>query len=104
MEISKLMEQRVAKLVPQSTAQSAPLPLKWVYDYKYNKQGYVERFKARLCVRGDRQPVTGRETYAATLAARTFRTLVAVYAKFGLAIRQYDMEGAFTYSWLDEDI
>ena len=64
----------------------------------------MERFKARLCVRGDRQPVTGRETYAATLVARTFRILIAVCAKFGLIMKQYDVEGAFTYSWLDEDV
>ena len=64
----------------------------------------MERFKARLCVRGDRQLVTGRETYAATLTARTFRTLIAVCAKFGLIIRQYNIEGAFIYSWLNKDV
>lgn len=29
------------------------LPLKWVFTYKFNKEGYLVRFKARMCVRGD---------------------------------------------------
>jgi len=81
-----------------------PLPLKWVYDYKLNKNGKLRAYKARLCVRGDLQPDHGRDTYAATLAARTFRVLAAIGAKFGLEIKQYDIESAFMDPDLDEDV
>lgn len=29
-----------------------PLPLKWVFTYKYDTGGYLLKFKARICVRG----------------------------------------------------
>jgi hypothetical protein len=44
------------------------LPLKWVFKYKFNSNGYLQKLKARLCVHGDLQ-ITKEETYAATLVA-----------------------------------
>jgi len=68
------------------------------------KHGFLIRFKARLCVRGDLQLPNNKETYAATLAGRTFRVLMAITAKFDLETRQLDAVNAFTNSFLDEDI
>jgi len=61
------------------------LPLKWVFKYKFDSDGYLQKLKARLCVRGDLQ-VTEEETYAVTLAARIFRALIAIAAAFDLEI------------------
>jgi hypothetical protein len=54
-------------------------------------------------VRGDFQ-TTANETYAATLAARTFRALMALAAAFNLELRQYDATNAFINTLLDEEI
>ena len=43
-------------------------PLKWVFKYKFNSNGYLQKLKAQLCVYGDLQ-VTEKETYIATLVA-----------------------------------
>jgi hypothetical protein len=59
------------------------LPLKWVFLYKFNKDGYLYKFKARLVVRGDLQHKY-RDIYAATLVARVFRLLIAIAAAFSL--------------------
>jgi hypothetical protein len=80
------------------------LPLTWVFTYKYDSQGYLTRFKARLCVRGDLQPTNSLETYASTLTARSLRTLLAIAARFNLQTRQLDAVNAFTNSQLDEVI
>ncbi|KAF1981925.1 hypothetical protein K402DRAFT_312380, partial [Aulographum hederae CBS 113979] len=40
--------------------------------------GYLLRFKARICVRGDLQNEPGNDVYAATGAYRTFRILMAL--------------------------
>jgi hypothetical protein len=78
------------------------LPLIWVFTYKFDTDGFLIKFKARLCVRGDLQELTHQDTYAATLAARTFRILMAITAAFDLEVRQYDAVNAFTNSVLDE--
>ena len=60
----------------------------WVYTYKTDKQHRLVKIKARLVVRGDQQRKGLQEdTYAATLAARSFRTLMAITARFNLEAR-----------------
>jgi hypothetical protein len=81
-----------------------PLPLKWVFTYKFDKDGYLDRYKARICVRGDLQPPTEKDKYAATLAARIFRALIAIMARFGLKAVQLDAVNAFINARLDETV
>ncbi|KAL3712549.1 hypothetical protein TMatcc_001248 [Talaromyces marneffei ATCC 18224] len=61
--------------------------------------------KARLVVRGDQEKRDDmRDTYAATLAARSFRTFMAIAARFDLELKQYDAVNAFVNAKLDEEI
>ncbi|KAF3352311.1 Cholinesterase [Verticillium dahliae VDG1] len=80
------------------------LGLTWVWKYKVDSTGYVTKFKARLCVRGDQQPKNEMETYASTLAAKTFRTLMAICAEFDLDTHQLDAVNAFPNAHLDETV
>jgi hypothetical protein len=70
------------------------LPLMWVFTYKFDEDGYLYKFKARLVVRGDLQQNYG-DTYAATLAAKIFRCVIALAAAFDLELYQYDVLNAF---------
>ena len=85
--------------VPES---AVILPLMWVWTYKFDENDCLERYKARLCVRGDYWKNAEQETYAATLATRVFRTLMAIAAYFDLDIFQLDAVSAFTNADLDE--
>jgi hypothetical protein len=77
----------------------------WVYVYKFNKHGFFRKCKARLVVRGDQQPKNGQdETYAATLAGRSFRALIAIAARFDLEMKQFDAVNAFVNATLDETV
>ena len=78
------------------------LPLKWVWDYKADNNGYLVRYKARLCVRGDLELPSAEDNYAATLAYKTFRAVMAITAVFGLETRQYDAVNAFLNAELKE--
>jgi hypothetical protein len=69
--------------VPQG---KLPIPLMWVFSYKFDSDGYVLKYKARILVRGDLQ-VTMAETAATTLASRTFHTLIAIITALGLVVR-----------------
>lgn len=80
------------------------LPVKWVFTYKFDEEGYLIKAKARICVRGDLQILDREDTAAATLAARTFRTLMAIAAAFDLDMKQFDATNAFINSWLDEEV
>jgi hypothetical protein len=75
------------------------LPLLWVFKYKLDSEGYLTKYKARICVRGDLQ-TTAEDTYAATLAIRIFRALMAIAAYFNMEVRQYDAVNAFTNAQL----
>jgi len=97
-ELHDLPKRGTWRLIERSAAQAAPLPLKWVFDYKFDQDGYLRRCKARICVRGDLQEDDGLETYAATLAAKTFRVMMAVTARYDLDVRQFDVSNAFLYS------
>jgi hypothetical protein len=77
--------------------------LTWVFKYKFDTNGYLKKFKARICVRGDLQS-TEQNMYAATLTARTFRALMAISAMFDLETRQYDAVNAFVNSKIHEEV
>ena len=100
-EYRDLERRHTFRPVPK-TQSLKPLPLMWVFTYKFDTEGYLTKYKARLCVRGDLQDPTHLDTYATTLAARLFRTLIAIMAAFDLEARQYDAVNAFANSLLDE--
>ena len=75
----------------------------WVYVYKFDKAGWLVKCKARLVVRGDQQRrENGADTYAATLAGRSFKALLAIATRFDLELIQYDAVNAFVHAKLDE--
>jgi hypothetical protein len=77
-------------LTPQITSQTV-LPLQWVFIYKFDTDGYLLKYKARICVRGDLQPQSNlHDTYAATLAAKVLRFLIAIIAYFDLETVQLE--------------
>ncbi|SLM34980.1 Reverse transcriptase, RNA-dependent DNA polymerase [Lasallia pustulata] len=78
-----------------------PIPTRWVYKNKYDEPGFFVKHKARPCARGDLQtPI--QDTFAATLAARIFRALMAIVAAFDLETRQLDAVNALANSPIDE--
>lgn len=102
-EYDALVEHSTFQSVPKSQVHSKILPLLWVFTYKFDSDGFLIKYKARICVRGDLQS-TEQDTYAATLACRTFRALMAITAVFDLEIVQLDAINAFLNSELNEQV
>jgi hypothetical protein len=97
LELSNLEARKCWRVVPSVPAeQTMPLPLKWVFTYKTDADGYLTRCRSRIVVRGDMQEEsTIMSTYAATLAARSFRIGCAIAAHFDLEMKQFDVVNAF---------
>jgi hypothetical protein len=104
-EITDLRKQETFTSVLDSSVRSFVIPLMWVFTYKFDDNGYLVKYKARLVVRGDLQRYSIHdETYAATLASKTFRALMAITAYFDLDTEQLDAINAFTNSRIDEEV
>jgi hypothetical protein len=93
-EFRALLEKGTFEYIEKSKVDNDPLPLMWVFTYKFDQDGYLLKHKARLVARRDLQ-YTAEDTYAATLAAQTFRAIMALVAAFDLDTRQYNAVNAF---------
>ena len=73
------------------------LPGTWAFKVKRFPDGLVKKFKARFCVRGDRQKhgVNYWETWAPVVSWTTIRTVMILAAKEGLVSAQCDITAAF---------
>ena len=104
-EIETLRRKETFSQVPiPNTRTIQILPLKWVFTYKFDADGVLEKFKARICVRGDLQWMTPEEKRAATLAVKTARAVFALVAAFDLDMTQRDVVNAFLNSILQDEV
>ncbi|KAI2732946.1 hypothetical protein CBS147339_9998 [Penicillium roqueforti] len=104
-EIETLRRKETFSQVPTpNTKGTQILPLKWVFTYKFDADGVLEKFKARICVRGDLQWMTTDEKRAATLAVKTARAIFALVAAFDLDMKQRDVVNAFLNSILQSEV
>ncbi|KAF5203380.1 Reverse transcriptase family protein, partial [Thalictrum thalictroides] len=102
-EYNALLAKNTIQPVKQTNSMH-PIPLKWVFTYKFDEAGYLLKFKARICVRGDLQAKSEEDNYAATLAFQIFRLLVAIITYFDLETIQVDAVNAFCNSPLDDEV
>eukprot|EP00956_Cyclotella_meneghiniana_P012674 scaffold18024_cov31-Cyclotella_meneghiniana.AAC.1 len=79
------------------------LPSKWALKLKRFPDGLVKKFKARFCVRGDRQieGVDFFETWAPVVQWTTVRSMMTLAAKMDLQSAQADITAAFVHAPLD---
>lgn len=100
LEINKTWD--LCDLPPNKTA----LGSQWVYKTKFNSDGSVERYKARLVSLGNNQ-VEGEdytETFAPLVKMTTVRTLLRLVAANQWEMYQMDVHNAFLHSDLDEEV
>ncbi|KAI3633889.1 hypothetical protein MIR68_008221 [Amoeboaphelidium protococcarum] len=82
------------------------LPCKWVFKIKRKADGTIDRYKARLVIKGFRQ-IPGsdyNETFSPVVRLTIIRMMLALAAKFDLDIYQVDVSTAFLNGDLEEEI
>ena len=83
-----------------------PIDCKWIYKIKFQPNGTIERYKARLVARGDKQ-IKGKDykyTFSPVARFTTIRTLIAIAAAKHWSIQQVDINNAFLHGYISEDI
>jgi hypothetical protein len=83
-----------------------PLSTRWVYTVKHDEHNEIQRWKARLVVKGfmQREGIDFNETFAPTVGIKTIKYMFAMAAELDLEIMQIDFDTAFLYASLDEEI
>jgi len=78
----------------------------WIYKTKYNSDGTIERYKARLVVLGNNQ-IEGedyKETSAPVVKMTTVRALLRLVAANQWEVYQMDVHNAFLHGDLEEEV
>eukprot|EP00894_Picocystis_sp_ML_P005030 jgi/Pico_ML_1/55547/g1218.t1 len=93
---------RLVTLPPGRT----PLTTTWVFKVKTDGDGQVERYKARLCVRGfeQRAGVDFHEVFAPTSGKVAQRAFLTYAALVNYEVQQVDIKTAFLNAELNEEI
>ena len=83
-----------------------PIGVKWIYRTKLNADGSINKYKARLVVKGYAQVfgVDFSETFAPVARLDTIRLLLALSAQKGWKVYQLDVKSAFLNGYLQEEI
>ncbi|KAF0693150.1 Aste57867_15847 [Aphanomyces stellatus] len=92
--------------MPRTSLVRKPLKTTWVFRVKENSDGTIERFKARLVVKGCLQ-VNGLdydEVFAPVMRLESLRTLLAIANARDLPVDQMDIDTAFLNGTLGEII
>ena len=84
---------------------SKPIRCKWVFAKKFNHDGSLNKYKARLVAMGNTQKhgIDYNETFAPTMALKSFRTLIALATAQGFPVYQADVPTAFIQGTLPVD-
>ena len=105
------MDQEMATLEKAGTWCTVPRPSgknvvgsKWVFHIKHKADGSVDKYKARLVARGFTQVygVDYFNTYSPVARLTSFRTILAVAARYNWDIESFDFIGAYLNGKLDD--
>ena len=106
-EYKALLDNNTWDLV-EISPQTKTIGTRWVYVVKYDQDGNVERYKARLVAQGFTQKLGinygEHEVYAPVASFPTIRLLIAIAIKMGAEIEQMDINSAYLNGFINRDV
>jgi hypothetical protein len=83
-----------------------PLKSRYVYKRKYNRDGSIKKYKARLVILGygQVQGIDVFNTFAPVVKSITVRLILALAFIFDMHVHQLDVSNAFCYAKIDGDV
>ena len=85
---------------------SKPLGYKWIFKKKMKADGFIDKYKAKLVIKGyeQKEGLDYFDTYSSVTRISSIRMLIAIAAIHNLEIHQMDVKTAFLNGDLDEEI
>lgn len=79
---------------------------RWIFKKKYTADGRIDKYKARLVIRGfsQKEGIDFHEVFAPVVKYATVRTVLSTVATDDLEMVQFDVKTAFLYGDLEETI
>ena len=104
-ELQALQASGTWSLTPLSVGKT-PIGCRWVYKVKHRSDGSIEFYKARLVAKGFTQleGVDYQDTFSPTAKIISVRCLLALVAACGLSLYHMDVNNAFLYGDLHEEL
>lgn len=104
-EYNALIENQTWELVEAPKDQKV-IDNRWVFKVKQNPDGTIERYKARLVVRGFTQQygVDYEETFSPVARYTSIRLILSLAAINKMKLKQFDVKTAFLYGELKENV
>jgi len=104
-EYNTLRENKTWTLVPRPNNKKV-LTNRWVFKTKTNKNGEIEKYKARLVARGHTQElgIDYEEVFAPVARYEAIRTLFAASVNEEMHVHQMDVISAYVQGELNDDI
>ncbi|KAE8686001.1 hypothetical protein F3Y22_tig00111088pilonHSYRG00304 [Hibiscus syriacus] len=104
-EIEALHKNNTWDLVPLPQGRK-PIGNKWVFKIKRNGDNQVERYRARLVVKGyaQKEGIDFNEIFSPVVRLTTVRVVLVMCATLNLHLEQLDVKTAFLHGNLEEEI
>lgn len=105
LELGALEENRTWDVVSLPIGKNV-VGCKWIFTIKYNADGTIERYKARLVAQGftQQEGVDYMDTFSPVAKLTTVKVLLGLAAAKDWTLTQMDVSNAFLHGELDEEI
>lgn len=79
---------------------------KWIYSTKYHDNGLIDRYKAFVVAKGNKQNpgLDYDETFSLVVKLIIIRVILSVVIYFGWTLKQLGVKNAFLYEFLHERV
>ena len=92
--------------IDRNTWDKVPIGSKWLYKTKFNADGSIDKYKAKLVAKGysQKEGIDYEDTFTPVAKMNTIRIMIALATKYDWKLHQLDVKLAFLNGDLKEKI